>query len=178
MPRKVLSKPDVSIFTCDGGTFPGRYDCPIICPGGPIGPCGPGGPLCPHGPGGPGGPLSPGGPEFPGGPGGLGGPPLGGPGGLPSGGPCLEGYLPSFGDPSSPRSPSGDPPALLLLGTLGLRRSGGGHPPESLPDTESPSSPGELPSSPPEVCLGLVWVLYDVILSVVQGGCLTFIFPW
>ena len=67
MQRKVLSRPDVSIFTCDGGTFPGRYDYPMICPGGPcglIGPCGPGGPLCPHGPGGPGGPLSPRGPNF------------------------------------------------------------------------------------------------------------------
>ena len=161
MPRKVLSKPDVSIFTCDGGTFPGRYDCPTICPGGPMGPCGSGGPLCPCGPGGPGGPLSPGGPGFPGGP----------------GGPHLEGYLPSSGDPSYPGSPSGDPPVLLLLDTLGLRWSSGGHPPELLPDAESPSSPGELPSSPPGVYLGLVWVLYDVVWSVVQGGCLTFIFP-
>ena len=109
--------------------------------------------------------------------GGPGSPLPGDPGGLPPGGPCLEGYLPSFGDPSSSGSPSGDPPALLLLGTLGLQQSGGGHPPESLPDAESPSSPGDLPSSPPEVCLGLVWVLYDVVLSSVQGGCLTFIFP-
>ena len=121
MPRKVLSRPDVSIFTCDGGTFPGRYDCPTICPGGPCGPmghCGPGGPLCPYGPGGP--PLSPGGPGFPGGPGGPGGPPPGGPGGLPPGGPHLEGCLPSSGDPLSPRSPLGDPPVLLLLDTSGL----------------------------------------------------------
>ena len=84
-----------------------------------MGPCSPGGPLCPCGPGGP---LTPGGPGFPG------GPPAGGPGGLPPGGPCLEGYLPSFGDPSSPGSPSGDPPVLLLLGTLGLQQSGGGRP--------------------------------------------------
>ena len=67
---------------------------------------------------GPGGPLPPGGPAFPGGPGGL---PPGGPGGLPPGGPRLEGYLPLFGDSSSPGSPSGDPPDLLLLGILGLQ---------------------------------------------------------
>ena len=112
MPRKVLSKPDVSIFTCSGGTVPGRYDCPTICPGGPCGPtgpCGPGGPLCP-----------------------------------------------SSVDPSSPGSPSGDPLVLLLLETSGLWQSGGGHPPGLLPDVESPSSPGELPSSPPGVCLGLL----------------------
>ena len=123
MPRKVLSKPDVSIFTCGGGTVPGRYDCPMICPGGPCGPtslCGPGGPLCPHGPGGSGGPLFPGHSGFPGGPGEPGGPPPGGPGGLPPGGPHLEGYLRSSGDPLSPGSPSGNPPVLLLLEASGL----------------------------------------------------------
>ena len=87
---------------------------------------------------------------------GPGGPPPGGLGGLPPGGPHLEGCLPSSGDPSSPGSPSGDPPVLLLLDTSGLWQPGGSHPPGLLPDAESPSSSGELPSSPPGVCLGLV----------------------